>query len=236
MKPILMTGLLFVMTAGAVAASDLTAKGVENDGRLHAEGKGWRLDQAKIVDASLPRVLLVGDSILSGYMDCVKADLRGKANVDTWTNPYCQSETMNQLLGEVLQKGPYAVVHINTGLHGWQQGRIKEGTFEPLTRAMIAVIRTKCPQAKIIWASSTPVTTKAPAPVALNPDINPNIIEQNRMAAKVMAEMNVPVNDFYALLVNKPELARGDQFHWKNEAYPILGKACSESILRELRK
>ena len=59
---------------------------------------------------------------------------------------------------------------------------------------MIEVIRTKCPKANIIWASSTPVTTEAPAPIALNPQINPNIIAQNRMAAKVMAEMNVPVS------------------------------------------
>ena len=143
---------------------------------------------------------------------------------------------MNKLLGEVLEKGPYDVVHINTGLHGWSKGRIKEGTFEPLTKAMIEVIRTKCPKAKIIWASSTPVTTKKPAPMALNPDINPNILEQNRMAVKVMAEMKVPVNDFYPLLADKLELARGDQFHWKDEAYPIIGKVCVESVLRELGK
>ncbi len=115
---------------------------------------------------------------------------------------------MNRLLGEVLEKGPYDVVHINTGLHGWSKRRIKDGTFEPLTKAMIEVIRTKCPKAKIIWASSTPVTTEAPAPIALNPQINPNILEQNHMAATVMAEMNVPVSDFYALLVDKLDLSR----------------------------
>ena len=237
MKQMLMAGLVFLMAAaGSVPAADLVAKGVEKDKRLHADGKGWKLEQAKITDASLPRVLLVGDSILGGYADSATKALDGKANVDVWFNPYYQSETMNKLLGEVLEKGPYDVVHINTGLHGWCPGRIKEGTFEPLTKAMIEVIRTKCPKAKIIWASSTPVTTKKPEPMALNPKINANILEQNRMAAKVMAEMNVPVNDFYALLVDKLELARGDQFHWKNEAYPILGKVCAESIMRELKK
>ncbi|MFO1523234.1 MAG: hypothetical protein U1F77_13715 [Kiritimatiellia bacterium] len=65
-------------------------------------------------------------------------------------------------------------------------------------------------------------------------EINPNIVEQNRMAAGVMAGMNVPVNDFYSLLAGRLELARGDQFHWKNEAYPILGKACTNSILKAL--
>jgi len=238
MKQMLMAGLVLLMAAaGAVPAADMAAKGVEKDKRLHADGKsGWRLDQAKIADTSRPRVLLIGDSILSGYLASARKELDGKANVDAWINPYWQSETMNKLLGEVLEKGPYDVVHINTGLHGWSPGRIKEGTFEPLTRAMIEVIRAKCPKAKIIWASSTPVTTRKPAPIMLDSKINANIIEQNRMAAKVMAEMKVPVNDFYVLLADKPNLARGDQFHWKDEAYPILGKACAECILKAIKK
>jgi hypothetical protein len=54
------------------------------------------------------------------------------------------------------------------------------------------------------------------------------------MAAKVMQEMNVPVNDFYSLLAPKLELARGDQFHWRPQAYKILANKVSESVLREL--
>ncbi|MFO1530752.1 MAG: hypothetical protein U1F77_13720 [Kiritimatiellia bacterium] len=76
----------------------------------------------------------------------MKNELNGKVYVDAWINPYCQSEHMNKLLGEVLDKGPYDVVHINTGLHGWPKGRIKDGTFEPLTKAMIQVIQVKCPE------------------------------------------------------------------------------------------
>ena len=203
--------------------------------RLHADGKGWRLDQARITDPKRPRVLLIGDSILNGYLKRATALLDGKAYVDTWVNPYCQSEHFNKLLAEVLTNGPYDVVHFNMGLHGWQEGRIKPGTFEPLTKAYVEVIKTKLPKAKLIWASSTPVT-KEKQPAELEPDINPIIIEHNRMAAKVMAEMNVPVNDFYGLLVNKRELARGDRFHWTMPAYELLAKTLAESVLRELDK
>lgn len=49
-----------------------------------------------------------------------------------------------------------------------------------------------------------------------------------------MQEMSVPVNDFYALLVGKLELARGDQFHWTGPAYEMLAKQVSTSVLREL--
>ena len=207
----------------------------EADSRLHADGKGWRLDMAKVVDPKRPRVLLIGDSILNGYLKQVTAELKGKAYVDAWVNPYCQSEHLNKLLAEVLSQGPYDVVHFNMGLHGWQEGRIKAGTFEPLTKAYVQVIHGKLPRAKIIWASSTPVTVKG-NPTELSPEINPTIIEHNRLAAGVMKEMNVPVNDFYSLLAPKLELARGDQFHWKPEAYKILAQTVTNSIAQALAK
>lgn len=206
---------------------------VETDSRVQADGTGWRLDKARVADPKRPRVLLIGDSILNGYGKAVTAALDGKAYVDAWVNPYNQSEHLNKLLAEVLANGPYDVVHFNMGLHGWQTGRIKDGTFEPLTQAYVEVIRAKLPKAKIIWASSTPVTVKG-KPTELDPEINATIVEHNRMAAKVMAGLHVPVNDFYGLLAPKLELARGDQFHWKPDAYLLLAKAVTDSIVREL--
>ena len=97
------------------------------------------------------------------------------------------------------------------------------------------VIRDKLPEARIIWASSTPVTTKG-KPIGLQPEINPIIVEHNRMAAKVMAEMKVPINDFYGLLLDKLELTKGDQFHWTGPAYKLLAEMATDSILRELHR
>ncbi|MBA4019041.1 MAG: hypothetical protein C0483_17880 [Pirellula sp.] len=206
---------------------------VESDARLHADGKGWRVDKARIVDPKRPRVLLIGDSILNGYLKPTTKALDGKVYVDAWVNPYCQSPHTNKLLAEVLANGPYDVVHFNMGLHGWQAGRIKEGTFEPLTQAYVEVIREKLPNAKIVWASSTPVTVKG-KPTELDPEINATIVEHNRMAAGVMKRLDVPVNDFYGLLADKLEWARGDQFHWKPGAYQVLADTTTAYILREL--
>lgn len=226
-----LVALLLGSPAGLSAAD--TRKPAETDARLHADGKGWRLDRARIADPHRPRVLLVGDSILNGYLGRAIAGLDGRAYVDAWVNPYHQSEQLNRLLAEVLANGPYDVVHFNMGLHGWAEGRIKRGTFEPLTKAYVAVLRAKLPKARLIWASSTPVTAQG-KPTELEPDINPIIVEHNRMAARVMAEMKVPVNDFYALLINKRHLARGDRFHWNAPAYELLANAVVESVLREL--
>ena len=57
---------------------------------------------------------------------------------------------------------------------------------------------------------------------------------QNRLAAKVMAEMGVPVLDFYGLLVDKRALARGDMFHWNGPAYDLLADAAVAAIRRGL--
>jgi len=226
-----------LLSCTLVASQILVAENpVETDPRLHSDGKGWKLNQATIKDPKRPRVLLIGDSILSGYMAHAIKALDGKAYVDAWVNPYNQSEHLNKnILPEVLAKGPYDVVHFNMGLHGWPEGRIKPGTFEPLTKGYVEVIRAKLPKAKIIWASSTPVLLGGDVK-KLDPVINGNILEQNRIADKVMAECGVPVSDFYAMLVDKLELARGgkDKFHWTAPAYKILGDKCAEAVLKAL--
>lgn len=232
-RMVLVFSAVVLSLAAIHCAADEPKPAVETDSRLHADGKGWRLEKAKITDPARPRVLLIGDSILNGYLKQVVKALDGKAYVDAWVNPYCQSEHLNKLLAEVLDQGPYDVVHFNMGLHGWQEGRIKPGTFEPLTKAYVQVIKDKLPKARIIWASSTPVTVKG-KPTELEPAINPVIVEHNRMAASVMAEMDVPVNDFYGLLVDKLEWARGDQFHWTGPGYEVLAKTVTESVLGAL--
>lgn len=228
--------LLLVTIALPAWAEENDAPPIEKDERLHSDGNGWGMDRAKVVDVDRPRVLLIGDSILNGYRNQVIKALKGKAYVDCWVNPYHQSKQVNQKLAEVLDKyGPYDVVHFNMGLHGWAEGRIKEGTFKPLTREYVEVMRNKLPEAKLIWASSTPVTVKG-TPSELHPEIDPVIVEHNRLAAEVMNQMDVPVSDFYGLLVNQRALARGDRFHWTGPAYQILADKVVESIRRELQE
>jgi hypothetical protein len=157
-----------------------------------------------------------------------------KAYVDTWVNPYYQAKELIAILDAVLDQGPYDVVHFNMGLHGWPAGRIKEGTFEPLTRAYVEEIQKKLPSAKIIWASSTPIMIKGQVG-QLDPVLNAIMIEHNRMAAKVMQEMGVPINNFYSLLVPEHlDLARGDIAHWTPPAYRILADAAVASIHKAL--
>jgi hypothetical protein len=206
---------------------------VEKDRRVQAQGGNWKYQQSSHLDPKLPRVLLVGDSILIGYRKLVIQSLEGKANVDTWTNPYYQSENYNHRLAEVLLHGPFSVIHINTGLHGFQEGRIPSGAYEPLTQSLLDVIVRHSPDAQVIWANTTPVVSKD-IPRTLDPLINPTIIEHNRMAAFVMERNHILVNDFYSILTLHVDLSKGDQFHWTEPAYKILADAATASIIKKL--
>jgi hypothetical protein len=239
-------GFLLVLcwwwSAALPAADDF--KDVEPDPRVQADrAEGWDLNQAKITDPTRPRVLLIGDSILSGYNGSAIKGLAGKAHVDVWITPLCQSEYFNGKLSKVLAKGPYDVVLINLGLHGFQRDkkmpdgtlgpRIPDGQLEPLTRSFVEVMRRDNPQGKIIWASTTPIMAKG-APFRVDDHLNPLIVEHNRMAATVMKDMGVPVVDFYSILVGRMDLARGDVFHWTGKAYNLIAEAAVVKIVELL--
>jgi hypothetical protein len=97
----------------------------------------------------------------------------------------------------------------------------------------VQAFREHAPQAKLIWASTTPVT-KQNQPSELEPEINPVIVEHNRMAAKVMKQEGVPINDLGGLMMQHLDLARGDRFHWKPEGTALLAAQVSKCLLEAL--
>jgi len=120
------------------------------------------------------------------------------------------------------------------GLHAWTPGRIPEGQYEPLMRAHLANLRRFAPKATLIFASTTPMTTKT-KPIALDPDFNPLIVERNQIVAKIMQENQIPIADFYGILVAKLDLAAGDRFHWTKPAYELLAQEAARHVAQALR-
>jgi lysophospholipase L1-like esterase len=231
MKPCQIVAVLAVLTLSAAAQN---AAPQETDTRLHADGKSWRLDKAKIEDPKRPRILLMGDSILNGYLPAVVKALEGQAYVDAWVTPTSQGDkSLPKQIEEVLAQGPYDVIHFNLGLHGWQKGRIPEGQYEALSHVMVQAFKKNAPKAKLIWASTTPVTAEGKSG-ELDPEINPTIVEHNAMAAKVMKEEGVPIDDLGALIMKHLDLARGDRFHWKPEGTALIAREVIESLKRAL--
>ncbi len=221
--------LIFAMSS-SVQAQVKIPEGKETDSRLPPKGGSWSLRMAAVTDASLPRVLLIGDSITKSYLEPVRKALAGRANIDAWITPTTQADrSLPGTLAAILAESKYAVVHFNLGLHGWQKGRIPEGQFVPLTRQMVQALKTNAPAAKLIWATITPVTVKG-QPEKLDPEIQPTIDEHNRLALQVMKEEGVAIDDLAGLVSNRLELAAGDQFHWKAAGVALFTEAVTKAI------
>lgn len=209
--------------------SDVRAQ--ESDPRLNAQRGQWDFYPDEDPQPDLPRVLLIGDSVMNGYRADVCELLKGKANVDVWVNPYHQAfPGLYSLIHKTLANGPYAVIHFNMGLHGWEKGRIPEGQYEPLMRGYLDAIQKDAAGARLVWASTTPVTLKG-EPGALDPEINATILEHNRLAAKVVSEAGIPIDDLYSVGVAHLDLAKGDQFHWTAGGYRVMADSVANSIL-----
>ncbi|MEO6788329.1 MAG: SGNH/GDSL hydrolase family protein [Chthoniobacteraceae bacterium] len=208
----------------------------ETDKRLPPKGGSWSLRMADVKDPALPRILLIGDSITNGYLEPVRKALDGKANIDAWITPTSQGDkSLPGTIAAILAQEKYAVIHFNLGLHGWQKGRIPEGQFEPLTHATVQALKRGAPDAKLIWATITPVTEKG-KPEQLNAEIQPIIESQNAMALRVMKEEGVAINDLSSLMLKHLPLAAGDMFHWKPEGRDLQVKAVVEALTHALPK
>ncbi|HSI14348.1 MAG TPA: SGNH/GDSL hydrolase family protein [Chthoniobacter sp.] len=228
--------LSLLVTASLYAQAPAIPQGKESDPNLPPKGGSWSLREATVTDPSLPRVLLIGDSITNSYLEPVRKALAGKANIDAWITPTTQADkSLPKTIAAILGWQKYAVVHFNLGLHGWQKGRIPEGQYEPLTKQLVENLRAGAPQATLIWATITPVTVKG-EPEKLNPDIQPTIEEHNRMALAVMKSENVEIDDLAGLMAEHLPMAAGDMFHWKPPGVALLTESVTKSIATALEK
>jgi len=180
--------------------------------------KSWR---------SLPRVLLVGDSICNGYVGKVRALLEGKVNVTYWISSYCVTRPEYlRLLEFQLDADRYDVVHINNGLHSL--GTPTDAWVEGL-KAAFDLIRRKQPQAQIVWVTSTPLkdaklTAKAQA--------------LNAAGAKVVAERGrILINDLFSM-ENPLDRAENwtDTYHHKPALRDREGEMVAQKVLEALKK
>jgi len=158
-------------------------------------------------DPQLPRVLLIGDSISIGYTVPVREMLKGKANVHRpLTN--CGPTTRGVAgLDAWLGDKKWDVIHFNFGLHDLKYiGPKGQGLADPrlaTSRVQVPiddyeknlrkiVARLKKTGAVLIWRTTTPV------PKGSNGRILGDAARYNAVAAKIMKENDIAVDDQYA--------------------------------------
>jgi lysophospholipase L1-like esterase len=174
---------------------------------------------------TLPKVLLIGDSITRGYYGGVESALKGKAVVARLTT----SKSLGDpgFLAEVnliLSQTKYDVVHFNNGLHGWGYTEKEYGAAFP---DLIAAIKKGAPGAKMIWATTTPM--RMPGKVDYQPNTE-RVKARNAIAKTITDKENIPTDDLFGFLSEKPEFWSGDGVHLNGQGNSALGKKVAEVI------
>lgn len=178
-------------------------------------------------DAKLPRVLLIGDSITNGYHRNVANLLKGKANVDLLaTSANILDPQFTLMVRTAVADYKHSVIHFNNGLHGFH---LSDQQYEAGLRRLVALLRELAPQAKLIWAQNTPIVeAKDPAKLAGGNEV---VVRRNGVAALVMQELNIPVDDLYPLMVDHTEYrVTGDGYHYNAQGKTVQGETVAKVV------
>lgn len=206
---------------------------------------------AKAAAATLPKVVLVGDSIRLSYQGTVKQRLAGKVIVSSpKANGGDSSKVLKHLEQWVLREEP-DVVHFNCGIHDTKHFKktgkfqVSPGQYEANLRQIVNTIREKA-KAAVLFATSTPILNDRAAEKREGRDYeltNEAIDQYNAIARRVMGELNVPVNDLNALIITPPtsqpakeDLILNDGVHLSPDARKLLGEQVARFITAHLKQ
>jgi|GEM_PF-292588 len=153
-------------------------------------------------EETLPKVLLIGDSISKGYTPYVAEMMKGQAIVTH--NKGNAGPTMRGLenIDEWLTVAKWDVIHFNWGLHDMYLWNYKEDERSPAAyekRLDVLVSRLKKTGAKLIWATTTPACPEAEQKCKVIVD---SVTEKKYLeaAARIMKKHNIQVNNLHAFM------------------------------------
>ncbi len=179
------------------------------------------------IGVSLPRVLLIGDSICGGYTPHVRKLLEGQASVyKVPTNGGSSTKGM-QRLDKWMGSGNWDVIHFNFGVHDLRPTPLNE--YKQNLRLIVMRLR-EASGAELIFGMTTPIP-------AGHPHLSPGQAKRyNKVALDVMKDCNVRVNDLYQFI--KPHQDRVGKahgnLHFSNEGYQMLARKVAEAIRSKL--
>ena len=194
----------------------------------------------------LPRVLLIGDSISMGYTLAVREMLDGEANVHR--PPTNCGPTTNGLKNLESWLGPddkkWDVIHFNWGLHDLKyMGPNGENLADPESESAhqqvppeayeanlrMLVKQLKATGAVLVWRSTTPVPEGARGRVVGDSK------RYNAIAAKVMREHGVRVDDMYAYsLAQLSKIQRPKNVHFTPDGSRVLAEGVVKAVREAL--
>jgi hypothetical protein len=190
----------------------------------------------------LPRVLVLGDSIVNQFSTFLREKLIGRANVRTGGTAYdAQPDWPAVVAREVTERErelgqPFDLIQFNWGLHAlkWAQGveysmRFKEGYVRcvPLERYGAEleklVVALKKTGRRLIWATTTPANNGS------QPD---DVEAYNAIADEIMRRHGITVNDLNAFVVtNRIAQTEPRNCHFPRNSAERLGHQVATTLI-----
>ena len=196
-----------------------------------------------------PRVLILGDSISIGYTPFVREMLKDEAVVVRPTNAKGAPDNCGDTARGIksidrwlqAEGGKWDVIHFNFGLHDLKRvepdtnaapstsslpHQVEPDIYEKQLREIVA--RLKTTGARLIWATTPPVPKADMKPRREVEDV----ARYNEIAARVMRENQVAVDDLYAFaLPQLDRIQRSKNVHFTDPGY----KALAGEVVRQIR-
>ena len=196
---------------------------------------------------SLPKVLLIGDSISIGYLSFVQEMMEGKALVGriplkpNGKPENCQGTTngvanIDRWLGDT----KWDVIHFNFGLHDIKHVKPESGNNsnnpnDP-PQADLKQYKNNLNQiagklmatgAKLIFATTTPYPEGTKPYRGFGDEV-----KYNKVAKKIMKKNDIAINDLHAFVLPRmEELQRPNNVHFTEKGSKALGEQVSNSII-----
>ena len=183
----------------------------------------WREGADK---CDLPRVLLIGDSIVDAHSPAVQEELRDKYYVDriATSRSFDQNYYWN-LLDFFFSdtKIKYNLIIFNFGLHGFHIPTYDYGIgLDKLTKRL----KREC--SNLLYRNLTPMVDTT------GEDWNVKqiqlVIDRNEVAEKVMAGNGVPILDMYTSMLGKDDIRLGDPYHFNDKGKELQAKIIAEKV------
>ncbi|MCZ2340437.1 MAG: SGNH/GDSL hydrolase family protein [Bacteroidales bacterium] len=176
-------------------------------------------------DPTLPRVLLIGDSVSRAYTQTVRKQLAGIANVHRAPANCGPTATGLKKLDVWLGDGNWDLIHFNFGIHD---------RATPLPeysqRLEQLVQRMQKRSAKLAWATTTPIPDVPEKKYTAR-----SITDRNAVAAAIMRKYGVLVDDLFTAIMPKlAEFQLPQDVHFNGPGNEYLGQKVAEFIQAQL--
>lgn len=190
--------------------------------------------------ASIPKVLLLGDSIRMSYQALVAEKLEGKAEVVGPTDN-CQYSlfTLSSLDRWIGELGQPDIVHWNNGLHDCGHNPARNPVQIPVDmyRENLKFIlnRLRGMTLNVLWATLTPVHPDRPFRKSQWSWRNEEIDRYNAAARELMEAHEVPITELHELVWGDVEgFLSEDQLHLSQTGQMACASAVAQAISAHL--